>query len=83
MAEIPEAQQRRRKLLGLTSDKLNTQYAHWAAQYDEDLVDALGYSGPSRAADVIADEVPVDSRILDIGTGTGLVGAGVETSDQE
>ena len=45
MDELPVAERRRRKVLGLTLDELNAVYADWAAQYDEDLVDALGHIG--------------------------------------
>ena len=74
MDELPDAERRRRKVLVLTLDELNAVYADWAAQYDEDLVDALGYAGPSCAAKMFSAEIPKDSRILDIGAGTGQVG---------
>ena len=46
----------------------------WAKDYDKDLDQDFGWSGPRKAAEVFAVHVPKDSRILDAGSGTGLVG---------
>ena len=74
MAELPEAEKRRRKVLGVTGEELVALYANWADQYDEDIVEELGYAGPKHAAEVFARQVPKQSRVLDIGAGTGLIG---------
>ena len=51
-------------------------YNDWAASYDTDL-DSLGYTAPQKAADVLASVLPPtpETRILDAGCGTGLVGS--------
>ena len=46
----------------------------WAKDYDKDLDQDFGWSGPRKAAEVFAVHVPKDSRSLDAGSGTGLVG---------
>lgn len=56
--------------------ELQSVYNDWAASYDTDL-DSLGYSAPQKAANVLAQLLPPTSqtRVLDAGCGTGLVGA--------
>ena len=50
-------------------------YAKWAATYDSSFVDAKQYRYPKAISEVF-DQVVTDSvsRVLDIGTGTGLTG---------
>ena len=50
-------------------------YAKWAATYDTSFVDAKQYRYPKAISEVF-DQVVTDSvsRVLDIGTGTGLTG---------
>ena len=50
-------------------------YKDWAQTYDQTMVEDLGYLSPSKAAKLFASTV-IDKKahILDIGTGTGLVG---------
>ena len=54
--------------------QLEERYDQWAAEYDADLLDDFGWLGPRQAVDVFARYVPADSRVLDAGAGTGLVG---------
>ena len=51
----------------------------YAETFDRDLVDKLNYQSPRLLAQLIARTVPADARldILDIGCGTGLMGAGL------
>ena len=58
----------------LEDDKSMKQfYAKWAADYDHQMVDELGYVSPFLIADALKKNLQnKDSRILDIGCGTGL-----------
>ena len=56
------------------SQELAERYDHWARDYDADLEQDFGWSGPQRAVEVFARYVPIDTRVLDAGAGTGLVG---------
>ena len=49
-------------------------YAKWAATYESSFVDAKQYRYPKAIAEVFHDEVDAVTRVLDIGTGTGLTG---------
>jgi predicted TPR repeat methyltransferase len=50
-------------------------YADWAHSYDKTMIDGLGYLSPAKSAKLLAGKVMDKSaRILDVGTGTGLVG---------
>ncbi len=49
-------------------------YAKWAATYESSFVDAKQYRYPKAIAQVFDDVVPSVTRVLDIGTGTGLTG---------
>ena len=50
-------------------------YHDWARTYDETMVEGLGYLSPIKAAKLLALNVTdKDALILDVGTGTGLVG---------
>ena len=49
-------------------------YAKWAASYDTSFVDAKQYRYPKAIAEVFNDAVDAVTRVLDIGTGTGLTG---------
>jgi len=49
-------------------------YADWAETYDQTMLDGLSYSSPRRiAALAAATEARRDSRVLDVGCGTGLL----------
>ena len=54
--------------------ELAERYDRWAKDYDADLNDAFGWLGPQRAVEFFIKHVPKNARILDAGSGTGLVG---------
>jgi SAM-dependent methyltransferase len=56
------------------NQELAERYDQWARDYDRDLEQDFEWLGPQRAAEVFARYVARDSRILDAGAGTGLVG---------
>jgi predicted TPR repeat methyltransferase len=50
-------------------------YREWAATYDRDVFDTLGFTGSGRIADLLASYVPGRStEVIDLGCGTGAVG---------
>ena len=49
-------------------------YAKWAATYESDFVEAKQYRYPKAIAEVFNEVVGPVTRVLDIGTGTGLTG---------
>ena len=49
-------------------------YAKWAATYESDFVATQGYEHPKIIAEVFHSQLPEVKRVIDIGTGTGLVG---------
>ena len=50
-------------------------YSDWANTYDQTMIDGLGYESPQKVAKLLELNVPDKSaKILDVGTGTGLVG---------
>ena len=49
-------------------------YAKWAATYESDFVANQGYHHPKVISDLFHNELPHITNVLDIGTGTGLVG---------
>ena len=56
------------------NQELAERYDQWAKDYDRDLEQDFGWTGPLRAAQVFAQHVPTEGRVLDAGAGTGLVG---------
>lgn len=75
MSQLPESERRRRRVLEAKSaEERNRIYDEWAALYDADIRDDLGFAGPERAASIFSKHVPRRARILDAGAGTGLVG---------
>ncbi len=54
--------------------ELSRRYDAWAATYDHQLTDDLGYIGPRIAVDMLRERLPTEARILDAGCGTGLAG---------
>ena len=57
-----------------TPDDNRRLYAKWAATYESSFVDAKQYRYPKAIAEVFNDVLPPVTRVLDIGTGTGLTG---------
>lgn len=58
-----------------THDELLAAYSLWAKDYDKDTVDTMGYVAPLHAARALDGCLESkESRILDAGAGTGLVG---------
>lgn len=49
-------------------------YAKWAATYESDFVKKQGYEHPKVIAEIFNREIPVVQKVIDVGTGTGLVG---------
>ena len=49
-------------------------YAKWAATYESDFVDKQGYKHPQVIAEIFHKNLPEIKKVIDIGTGTGLVG---------
>lgn len=56
------------------NNELEERYDVWAKDYNNDLADGFGWSGPQAAAEVFARHVPKEGSVLDAGAGTGLVG---------
>jgi predicted TPR repeat methyltransferase len=49
-------------------------YAKWAATYESDFVTNQGYKHPQVIAEIFHNQLPEVRKVIDIGTGTGLVG---------
>lgn len=49
-------------------------YKDWAASYDKDTVEDMGYVAPAIVADKLAELTDTGARVLDAGCGTGLAG---------
>ncbi len=60
---------------------LNSYYRDWAGAYDSDVVERMGYTAPSEAAEVLAEWLPGagEAHVLDAGAGTGLVGEALKS----
>ncbi|MEL7039414.1 MAG: class I SAM-dependent methyltransferase [Cyanobacteria bacterium J06592_8] len=56
------------------NQELAERYDTWAQDYEQELDDAFGYVGPEPAVEVLVNYVSPDAKILDAGSGTGLVG---------
>ena len=56
------------------NQQLEERYDQWAKEYDEDLESDFGYTIPKVAAETFGQFVPKESKVLDAGAGTGLVG---------
>ena len=54
--------------------ELEERYDQWDKDYDADLDGGFGWLGPQRAVEFFTRHVPNAARILDAGSGTGLVG---------
>ncbi len=56
------------------TDELVAHYDAWAADYDRQIGEEMGYSGPAEATAALSRVVPKTAAVLDVGAGTGLVG---------
>ena len=54
-------------------EETDAYYSSWAATYDEELT-RNGYRTPQRCATALARAVSLDTKVLDVGCGTGLSG---------
>jgi len=73
MAERREIHER--VLNASTTEELAQAYNEWADNYDQDLIDEMGYVAPLIATQLFSNNVDDrSSAILDAGCGTGLVG---------
>ena len=56
-------------------DELRSEYDNIATAYDSELVEGMGYRSPAAVATAVQKVMPTHARILDVGAGTGLLGA--------
>jgi len=57
----------------LEDDDMLEFYRKWAADYDHEMLDKLGYTSPASIAAILIEQLPdTTSEILDLGCGTGL-----------
>ncbi len=64
-----------------SAESLRGTYKEWARNYDKDTLDGMGYVAPGIAAQELARRVEPADAILDVGCGTGLVGAELAALD--
>ena len=57
------------------TDEAESVYDDWAATFDADTIDGMGYVAPRHVAERLAELVPPDATVLDAGCGTGQAGA--------
>ena len=58
-----------------TPDDAAQLYDSWAADYDHDVFEAMGFTGTARIADLLAAHAPDrDQPVIDLGCGTGAAG---------
>ena len=55
-------------------EELRQVYEEWAAHYDRDLVEGMGWDKPTRVGEVLLPHLPPNPEILDVAAGTGLMG---------
>jgi predicted TPR repeat methyltransferase len=59
-----------------TRDDAVRLYESWAADYDHDVFEVMGFIGTNRIADLLAAHAPDrDQPVIDLGCGTGAAGA--------
>jgi len=57
----------------LEDDDMVEFYRKWAADYDYEMLDKLGYTSPASIAKILIEQLPdTAAEILDLGCGTGL-----------
>lgn len=62
-------------LTATTKEELLDLYSMWAGDYDNDLLDKMGYVAPFEASKVLQKYTQdKDAKIMDAGCGTGIVG---------
>ncbi len=65
-----------RVLNASNKEELKAAYSDWAAGYDRDLIDEMGYVAPKIASNLLLKYLnDTNAQILDAGCGTGLVGS--------
>lgn len=57
-----------------TPQELLQVYEEWAADYERDLVQGMGWDKPSKVGETLLPYLPEQARILDVAAGTGLMG---------
>jgi predicted TPR repeat methyltransferase len=57
-----------------TPEELRQIYAEWAASYESDLVEQMGWDKPAKVGETLLPYLPKAARILDAAAGTGLMG---------
>ena len=66
----------RRAYAVVTTEDGQQLYQDWAATYDATMLEGLGYLTPRLVAEALAQHLKaLDAPVLDVGCGTGLVGA--------
>ena len=66
----------RRAYAVVTTEDGQQLYQDWAATYDATMLEGLGYLTPCLVAETLAQHLKaLDAPVLDVGCGTGLVGA--------
>ena len=66
----------RRAYAVVTTEDGQQLYQDWAATYDATMLEGLGYLTPRLVAEALAQHLmALDAPVLDVGCGTGLVGA--------
>ena len=65
-----------------TPDDAVRLYESWAADYDHDVFEVMGFTGTDRIADLLAAHVPDRGQpVIDLGCGTGAAGGVWLTTD--
>ena len=79
-AQVDPSEQARQRVLRARAsrsvDETVAAYRDWAADYDRDVFDELGFTGSDRIADLLSGHVADPTApVLDLGCGTGAVGS--------